>query len=208
MKTLRIILAVVMIMTLCYVAQAYTLTFDDVPRGVEPEVYYSDTYGIGIEFPNVLISYHVGSDWGPPHSENNVLVASNSFQGSKITFMFKRPDSGHTSYQPYSVYSVGAYFCTQQDVVLQMVGYDGDLEHPVASAYIGATGESWKNRYVEISSSGDIGMFVLYSISTDAFHKFCMDDLNVDPVPEPSGFFALLGSLACMGGIAWRRRRA
>ncbi|MCE5322822.1 PEP-CTERM sorting domain-containing protein [bacterium] len=31
--------------------------------------------------------------------------------------------------------------------------------------------------------------------------------LTATVIPEPSGFFALLGSLACMGGIAWRRRR-
>ncbi|MCE5322823.1 PEP-CTERM sorting domain-containing protein [bacterium] len=207
MKTLRIILAAVMIMTLCHMAQAYTLTFDDVPTGVSPGTYYLATYGISLEFPNVQIECHSGSDWGPPHSENNVLVASNSFQGSKFTFIFKWADIGHMNDPMYYVNSVGAYFCTQQDVVLQMVGYDSDLEHPVASAYIGATGESWKNRYVEISSSGNINAVVFYSISTDAFHKFCMDDLTVDPVPEPSGILAILGGVATLGGIAWRRRR-
>lgn len=200
MKLLHLAVTIVITVSLCCTAQAYVLTFDDVPTGSSPDigVYYSITYGIDLQFPNLEVVNHTGSQWGPPHSGNNVLVTAASFHNGSFTTMFK-------GQAVWSVYSFGAFFSTEQDAVLQMVGYAGGLDHPVASAYIGGTGQSWHNEYVEISSpAGDIGMVEFYPISADAFHHFCLDDLTVVPVPEPGSLVALC---AGMIPLAFRRRR-
>ena len=38
-------------------------------------------------------------------------------------------------------------------------------------------------------------------------HAF-IDDIDVSPIPEPSGLLALAGGLATVGGFAWRKRRS
>jgi hypothetical protein len=184
---------------LCCPARAYVVTFDDVPTGNSPDtgVYYFNTYGIDLEFPYVEVADHTGSQWGPPHSGNNVLIVAPGSNIGTVDTMFK-------GQAVWSVYSFGAFFSTEQDVVLRMVAGGGGQE--VSRAYIGAQGESWNNRYTEISSpAGDISVVEIYPVSADALHHFCLDDLTVVPVPEPSCLLSLLAGLAAFGALVRRR---
>ena len=200
MKLLQLSVTIAMMASLCCTAQAYVLTFDDVPIGGDPDIvlYYFTTYGIDLEFPNLEVVDHTGSQWGPPHSGNNVLVTAEGFHNDRFTTMFK-------GQAVWSVFSFGAFFSTEQDVVLQMVGSSNG--QPVTSAYIGAVGESWNNKYVEIGSpAGDISEVDFYPVSADAFHHFCLDDLTVIPVPEPTSLAALSLALLPIAGVIRRRR--
>ena len=76
-------------------------------------------------------------------------------------------------------------------------------------AYVGAAGESWTNRYVEISLPlGQIYYLNFYGVSSaDAIAHYCLDDLTINFVPEPSSLLALSAFLAPLAGLAIRRRR-
>lgn len=200
MKLLQLAIAITITATMCCPVQAYVLTFDDVPTGTLGS-YYNTTYGISLDYLDLVVVDHTGSQWGPPNSGSNVLVVAPGFSNSRLDTMFK-------GQAVWSVYSFGAFFSTEESVVLQMVGYNGGLDNPVSSAYIGGTGQSWHNEYVEINSpAGNISMVEFYPVSADAFHHFCLDDLTVVPVPEPSSLLALLAGLGSVGGVMLKRRR-
>jgi hypothetical protein len=80
----------------------------------------------------------------------------------------------------------------------------------VTSIVIGAEGESWTNRYVEINSPNDPfnRLEFEYINSVSDLRGFCADDMTVTPVPEPSSILALVGGIARLGGFALRRRRS
>ena len=200
MKLLYLAVAMSMTLGLCCTAQAYVLTFDDVPTGVDFGLYYWNTYGISLDEFSLEVVDHTLSQWGPPHSGSNVLAVAQDSNITRLDTMFKNQ-------AVWSVYSFGAFFSTEQDAVLQIVGYDGGLDHPVSTAYIGATGQSWNNQFVQVSSpTYNICMVVIYPVSTDALHQFCLDDLTVIPVPEPSSLAALGVGLLPLVGLGLKKR--
>lgn len=201
MKIFQLAAAIAVFASLCCTAQAYVLTFDDVPAGADFGFYYWMTYGINLDTYGLEVTDHTTSSWGPPNSGSNVVVVKSGSTISMIDVAFK-------GQAVWSVYSFGAFFSIEQDAVLQMVGYDGGLDRPVATAYIGGEGQPWRNRYVEISSpSGNISGVEIYPVSTDALHHFCLDDLTVVPSPEPSSVAALAFGLLPVGLTAARKRR-
>ena len=76
----------------------------------------------------------------------------------------------------------------------------------MARAYVGAVGESWNNRYVEIASAeGLIDLVMLHSVSSDdALLHYSADDMTIIPVPAPA---SLLGLATGLAALALRRRR-
>jgi hypothetical protein len=75
------------------------------------------------------------------------------------------------------------------------------------SVIIGAPGEAWNNRLVEISTSPDqpFDTLDLSGVnSPDDLLGFCADDLTVNLIPEPSSLLALGGGLM---GLGLLRRR-
>ncbi len=117
------------------------------------------------------------------------------------------PPDGTGDIPHYNVTLVGGYFSTQLDIQIQMVGY-GQGGVPFTSALIGAPGESWNNVYVEITShAGEIRYVNLQGVnSPDDKRGFCVDDITVVPVPEPTAFAALgIGLLPI--ALAMRKRR-
>ena len=78
---------------------------------------------------------------------------------------------------------------------------------PIGSIQIGGTGESWDNRYIEVDSpTGAINSVGFEAVSSGALSGFCLDDLSVTPVPEPSSLAALFCGLVGVGGVVVRRR--
>ena len=107
---------------------------------------------------------------------------------------------------PFVVRSVGAYFGTEQDTVVRMVAFRGQSESIAVD--IGAAGESWNNRYVEISSpAGDITSISFLPTTPGSLGHFCMDDITIEPVPEPCSLAALALGLAPVAGHVIRRRK-
>ena len=144
---------------------------------------------------------HVGSDWGPPRSGSNVLVADQSADWSgRAEFILK---SLHQYPIIHYASSIGGYFSTEPGVVLEMIGYH-DGFGPVASATIGSPEESWNNVYVQIDSAWGICAVDIYPVTDHALLHFCADDLTIDFIPEPSSAAAILAGMA---GVAVMRRR-
>ena len=195
MKTLVILSAFAGLVLLSRSGYAYTLSFDDYPPGRSFEQPYFNTYYIKLDFS---IADHSSSPWGPPHSGSNVAVL-----GGLITF--KGP------YGAMYTNSMSAYFSTEMDTVLRIDAYDSVHFNPIATAQIGATGESWNNRYVEVSPpGGSIYRIAFRPVSSyDAALHFSLDDLTVDPVyvPEPSSLVALALGLAPLAAAGMRKKR-
>ena len=185
-------------------ANAVVLTFDDVPpRHGSLGYYYQQAYGIAFS-GDLYVTDHSASSWGPPHSGNNVLVSNADWFLSQVGFKW---GVYPVLYEPLAC-SVGAYFSTEPGVVLEMTAYySAPSEELVAvgSATIGALGESWQNVLVQIlGSPKPIRYLNITPVTQDALLHFCVDDLNVEFVPEPTSLLAL-----CVGllPLLLRRRR-
>ena len=78
----------------------------------------------------------------------------------------------------------------------------------MAYTVVGANGESWTNQYAEVTSqAGDIVWIVFEAISpADARDRFCMDDMTIVPVAEPTSLAALATGLLPIA-LAMRKRR-
>jgi len=214
MKTLAIMIAVAVLLG-CSQAEAYlpaptspyTVTFDDIPPGGDLS-YYESEHGLAL-WGGWYVVDHMGSGWGQPRSGLNVLMWDwNPSWAAGFSFGLDPTDYPDSSFLPYNVRSVSAYFSTEPGIVLRMTGYAKD-GNEVASALIGATGESWTNRYVEITSEPEEIAFVHISgvTSQDDRYHFCLDDLTIVPVPEPSSLLALGSGVLALAGLALRRRR-
>mgnify|MGYP001596159734 CR=1 FL=1 len=184
---------------------AYTLSFDDIPSGNDLRHYYGAQYGAVFTVDWSVVSVD-GSDWKRSHGGTNVAMwggPANNGAGLR----FGQTDEDNPAYR-YNISSIGGFFSTETDSVVAMVGYDRTTWIPIVSTIIGAPGQSWNNRYAAISSdAGDIGWVMFEGISSpDARYQFCMDDVTITPVPEPSSLSALALGLAPLA-IGMRRKR-
>jgi hypothetical protein len=200
MKRLVLLLSTVLAASCCTL-WAYTLTFDDIPQG-QGLGYYTSQYGIGW-YSGFHVVDQSQNSWSQAHSGTNVLIWNGPL--SRATGWYFGGDL--TTFPNYTVRSVGAYFSTDMGQVLTIFGVR--LDGSSVSATIGATGESWHDRYVEVSSAaGDIvGVGIGGISSSDARYRFSMDDLTIEPVPEPSSLAALALATSGVGLGLFRRRR-
>ena len=200
MRVARFVCAIVTLMIWASRSQAITLSFDDISPGSDL-TYYQQTYGIGMH-SGFHVADHTGSPWGPPHSGSNVLAWSYpGWWSNWYGMIFKK------NLVPFEVESISGYFSTEPGTMLQMIGYHTGMDNPVVSAFIGASGESWSNVNVQISSVIGLTSVEFRPVTTDALSHFCADDMTITLVPEPSSLLALAGGLMGLGGLALRRRR-
>jgi len=181
-------------------ADAFTLTFDDIPDGAGWS-YYHQQYGVF--FGYFFVADHSESSWGRPHSGTKVLRCSTDSQ-YLATIKFDHPTSGH-----FSVRSLGAYFSTEPGVVIRLISRD-QVGNVVASTQIGSPTAAWDNVYAEISlTQGLRGVSFEGVSSPDALLHFAADDMTITPVPEPSPLLALgVGGMGLLGAALRRRVRA
>ena len=184
-------------------AGAVTITFDDIPTG-SGLWYYQATYGVGFIDTVWMVADHTASPWGTPRSVPNVLVKDAGIPITGLTTVFQLKAQSGLLYAR----SVGGYFSTEYGCVLQMIGYGIAGDPVTAPALIGAPDQAWTNAYVGISSSaGQITSVVLGPVTPAALDHFCVDDISVEFVPEPSSLASLsLGLLAAGAGVRRRRR--
>ena len=202
MKT-RFAVCILGVMLSCSAAYAITLTFDDVPSGTALNYTYSWSYRASFS-GDFRATDHTGSAWGPPHSGSNVLTSVGS-PSSWIAF-----GTGAPTY-PDPVQSVGAYFSTNVGAMVRITAYhqtlSGEPAVYVTSAVIGTPGDSWNNRYVEISTTPALPFdtFRLDGVnSPNDLLGFSADDMTITLVPEPSSLLALAGGVGALGLL--RRR--
>jgi len=191
-------------------AGAYTVTFDEVAPGTNPQN-YQDTSTPFCPGPEFAIEDHSNASWGPPRSGTNVMVCE--ALGGEIRLIagpFGSTDLG----TPINAVLFGAYFSTPPGAEVMMTLYKratGGLS-PLASMIIGSQNEAWSNQYVSYASpTGDIYdiRFDLWSLPMHPSATpglFCVDDMTITPVPEPSSLAALVCGLAGVAGIVVRRR--
>lgn len=211
-RSIFCIVVTIMLMSCC-VLNAATLTFDEVPSGTDlvGSPFYNNNYRVWFISPFQAID-NTNSKWGPPHSGANVLAWNSNGEGlslgGRISFGYTTPEWAVSD----DITSVSAYFSTKPNVIIKVTAYNwsapGTLT-PVASAIIGASGESWNNRYVEVANPGHVfNMIWIEGVnSQDDLLGFCLDDMTVTPVPEPSSMLVLASGIAGLGGIAFKRKR-
>jgi hypothetical protein len=171
----RLLVLSIAIVLCCSVAQAYTLTFDDIPSGNGLD-YYKGVHGV-----TFASGFSVVDRAGSAHSGTKVLTWACR---ESVGFIFADGFSGASGYYPlhYTARSVGAYFSTDTGVVIRMCGYRNSTDRAtVASVIIGRPNEAWSNQYAEISSeAGEIG-FVEFEVleAPSGQYTFCADDVTV-----------------------------
>jgi hypothetical protein len=201
MRKLVLLISIALAVSCCSSSLwAYTVTFDDTPIGQDLS-YYHQQHGLRMYGWEVIDS--VTSGWGTPQSGTQAAVW-NGDPRFALGFSFYFVDG----VSEYTAQSVGAYFTTKPGVVLEMRGHTAS--GAIITTTIGDINGSWSNHYVEINSAmGDIRFVHIAGLnSPDEQYHFAMDDLTIEPVPEPSSIFALVGGIAGLGGFALRRRRS
>ena len=194
-------------------ARAYTVTFDEVPAGTNPTYYLAAANVLFPSSPLSAIEDHSAASWGPPHSGSNVLAYYSVVEGTTLEAP-PLDTLGRGTPAPASYF--GAYFSTPSRNEFTMTLYrlgDSGLS-PITSLTVGSRTEIWNNRYVGFGSpAGDICRIGFQPVWLDppsdphVSALFCVDDMTITPVPEPSSLAALICGLAGMGGVVVRRRR-
>ena len=207
MKT-RLAVCITVIILSCSATYAATLTFDQVPSGTRIRgSEYADSHRI---FPSddFIATDHTGFQWGPPRSGRNVLTSvGNPYVNPSIMFGYYTT----SIVDPDPVLSVSAYFSTRTDTIIRVTPYlyVGYRWVPAASVEIGTLGESWDNRFVEISTTPDLPISIIAFegvSSPDDLLGFCLDDMTITLIPEPSSLLALGGGLGALGLLHRRRK--
>ena len=199
----KCMIAVVLLQT---VAHGVTVTFDEVASGTQLRSVYA--WDQGVTFSDDFIATdHLGSPWGPPHSPSNVLTSVGS------SFSWVMFGHGGPPVPPDPVHSVAAYFGTSSGAMIRITATHLSMSSGpvfVTCLVVGAAGESWDNRYIEISTTPDVPFDTLRFEGVNSQSDllgFCLDDMTITLVPEPSSLLALAGGLAGLAGITLRRRR-
>ena len=185
-----------------------TLTFDDVPSGtvLRNSALYQDDYRVRF-LSCFRATDHVGSTWGPPVSGTNVLTCDLPVGYTPLViFGYSTP----TYRERDPVTRVGMYVSTQNGVGIQITAYnDTPFAPPLATVVLGTSGQSWTNQYVEIiSSEAPFSELHFEGVNSPSdLLGFCIDDMTITYVPEPSSLLALCAGIGAMGAAIRRRQR-
>ena len=193
------------------VGYGVTLTFDEVQSGTAlagSSYYLANRVSFSDYF---YAADHSESEWGHPHSGRNVLTAFPiSWNDVRIHFgrrVTQAPrDDDH-------VLSVLGYFSTSLGTQVRITPYhipQSGSGIPLPGIVIGVPGESWDNRLIEINTTPDLPFEMLRFEGVNSYADlagFCLDDMTITLVPEPSSLLALAGGLGALQLALIRRRR-
>jgi len=193
------------------VAAAYTLTFDEVPSGtvLGHSDIYRDFYGANFSEGFQAADHTYWTD-NIARSSPNVLIWTGDIYSAFAQLLFGHYTMSYA--EPYGVSSLSAYFSTGIDSVVRVTAYNWIAPNTlveVASVEVGKAGEAWNNEKITIAPAGQSFNTIYFEgVSGGGLRGFCVDDMTVTPVPEPSSLAALFAGVAGCGGMLWRRRRA
>ncbi len=193
---------------LCSATYGGVLTFDDLASGtLVGDSFYMDAYRVQFG-PFFQAIDHTASPWGSPHSNPNVVrwIPTEPIQIDP-SILFGYFTSADADFDEIS--RVGAYFSTEQGAEVRMTAYHHYPDAPtfvaVDSVVLGAPGQSWSNHYAEIGGGVPFEMIAFQGVnSPDELLHFCLDDMTITPVPEPTSILTLAGGL---GGLLLIKRR-
>ena len=151
--------------------------------------------------------------WDPtPLFGSNLLTTAQNITWSPTIAFVSPPLYLNGNGVPAPASYVGAYFSTPYGVVDDMAVYTwpgGNAQgEPLDTIQIGSSTSSWSNVYVDYSAAGDIGGLIFQSTNGGAPGPFCLGDLTVTPVPEPSSVLPLAGGIIRNGGLCAEAQEA